>query len=151
MVVAALVQACPHLTDQIGRHPAPFLWRIESDSAQPLAQGLRDFQRLLGLVFERVYQGYPRNFGRHVLVERHHGTNGIAHQKDQGVGHGPRGSQSVELLADHRRARCTPPHNCGVVHDSDHFRVNMPGPVPDYRNSIARLHTLACRSGPSGA
>ena len=63
MAVALLVEASPDLLDEIGGDAAAFGRRVEADPVQPVAEGVGDPQRLLGLVLERVDEDDPGTSG----------------------------------------------------------------------------------------
>ena len=56
---AGLVEPRADLVDELGGDPAALRRRVEPDAVQPVAEGVRDPQRLLGLVLERVDEDDP--------------------------------------------------------------------------------------------
>jgi hypothetical protein len=64
------VQPGADLLDQVGGDPAPLRRRVEADPVQPVAEGVGDPERLLGLVLERVDQDDPGDVRLEVAVER---------------------------------------------------------------------------------
>ena len=61
---ARLVEPGPDLVDEVGGDPAALRRRVEPDAVQPVAEGVGDPQRLLGLVLERVDEDDPRHVRR---------------------------------------------------------------------------------------
>ena len=93
---AGLVEPGPHLGDERRGDPAALRRGVEADAVQPVAEGVGDAQRLLGLVLERVHEHDPRHVRGHVAVERLGGPHGVAEDQHQRVGHGARGVEAGE-------------------------------------------------------
>ena len=58
---ALLVEPRADLVDEVGRDAAALGGRVEPDAVQPVAERVRDPERLLGLVLERVDEDDPRH------------------------------------------------------------------------------------------
>ena len=89
MVEAGLVESRPDLMDEVGGHPAALGGRVEADAVQPVAEGVGDPERLLGLVLERVDEDDPRHVGLEVPVEGEGCLDRVAEDKDERMGHRP--------------------------------------------------------------
>src|SRR5438094_1396373 len=53
-LAAGQVESRPHFVDEVDSHLSPLFRGVETHSAQPVAERLRDPQRFLGLILERV-------------------------------------------------------------------------------------------------
>ena len=84
---ALLVEPRAHLAHKVRRHPAALRRRIEADAVEAVAESLRDAQRLLGLVVERVDEDDARHVRRHVAIEGLGGLDRVAEDQHQRVGH----------------------------------------------------------------
>ena len=124
--------------------------RVEADAVQPVAERVRDPQRLLGLVLERVDEDDPRHLRPEVPVERQGRLDGVAEDQDQRVGHRAGRRQAGQPGTGRRRRADAAADDRGVVEDVGDVRVDVPGAEADDRIRRGDLDALAGRRRPAG-
>ena len=134
---------------EVGGDAAPLRWRVEADPVQSVAQRVRDAERLLRLVLERVHEHDPRHVRRHVAVERLGGADRVAEDQHQRVGHRPGRVQPGEPRARRRRGADAAADDRGVVQHVRDVRVDVARAEADDRLRRRGLDALAGGGRPS--
>ena len=124
--------------------------RIEPDAVQPVAEGVGDAERLLGLVLERVDEDDPGHLGVEVAVEREGGLDGVAEDQDERVGHRPRRGEACEPGAGRGGGPDAAADDRGVVEDVGDVRVDVASAERDDGGGRGDVDALAGRGGPAG-
>ena len=133
VLVALLVEPCPHLVHQVGRDPAALRRRVQPDAVQLVAQGVRHPQRLLGLVLERVDEHDPRHVRPEVAIERQRRLDRVAEDQHQRVGHRPGRRETGQPRPGGRRRADAAAHDRGVIEHVGDVGVDVAGAEADDR------------------
>ena len=136
--------------DEVGRDPAALGGRIEPDAVQPVAERVRDSQRLLCLVLERVDKHDPGDVFAQVAVERERRLDGVAEDQDQRMRHRAGRSQTSQPCAGRGRGADAPTDDRRVVEDVGDVGMDVPGSEADDRLGRRDVDDLAGRRRPPG-
>ena len=150
MAEAGLVEPRADLVDEVGGDPAALGRRVEPDAVQPVAEGMRDAERLLGLVLERVDEDDPRHVRRHVPVEGQGRLDGVAEDEHQRVRHRAGRGQAGQSRSGRRRCADAAADDRGVVEDVGDVRVDVPRPEADDRIRRGDLDAFPGGRRPAG-
>ena len=150
VLVALHVEAGTDLVDEVGRDPAALGGRIEPDAVQPVAERVRDSQRLLGLVLERVDEHDPGDVLAQVAVERERRLDGVPEDQDQRVRHRAGRGQTSQPCAGRGRGADAPTDDRRVVEDVGDVRMDVAGPEADHGLGRRDVDDLAGCRRPAG-
>ena len=151
VVVAGEIKSCANLLHQVGRHPAALGGRVQPHTPQAITQRVRNSQRFLRLVLERVDQGDAWHLGVDVTVEGLQRADRVAEDQDQRVRHGAGWRESRQPRPGRGGCADAAADHAGIVHLIGNRRMHVACSEADDRDRVRHVHDAPRGGCPASA